>query len=52
MMWLIQFLIAWLSCPQNLNLTFAALCVAGALGARERDVLWGSAVLYLLVALT
>lgn len=50
MMWLVQFLIAWFSCPQNLNLTFALLCCAGAMGARERDLFWLSAALYLALA--
>ena len=51
MTWLLQFLIAWFSDPQTLNLTFALLCVAAARGADARAVLWLSAGLYLLFAL-
>ena len=51
MMWLIHFVIAWLMQAQSINLIFAALSLAAALGANPRTVMVITAVLYFLLCL-
>ena len=50
MLWLFLDLVRGLASPQGVNLIFAALCLAAALGADSRMVMTLSALLYLLLA--
>ena len=47
MMWLLQLWLAAALTPRAINLAFAALCLAAALGANARLVMVLSALLYL-----